>query len=183
MQYAVNFFAAFVLFFVCRVIFVVANQNIYGEISFSHSLTLFYGGIKYDFAALFYLTAVTLVMMLPFKFAFNETYRNIAKWFFIIPVSLGIFANIFDAAFFPFNARRTNFSFFKEFSNENNLFGIFFKGLFDYWYLTLAAAVLIFLLVRFYYNPKCREEDFRIKKYSLKSWKKLNLVVSRFLKK
>ena len=169
MQYAVNFFTAFALFFICRVIFVIANQNIYGQINFSHYFTLFQGGIKYDFAALFYLTVVSLVMMiLPFKFAFNETYRNIAKWFFIIPVSLGIFANIFDAAFFPFNARRTNFSFFKEFSNENNLFGIFFKGLFDYWYLTLAAAVLIFLLVKFYYNPKVTKEDFSIKKYSLK---------------
>ena len=169
MQYAVNFFTAFALFFICRVIFVIANQNIYVEINFSHYLTLFQGGMKYDFAALFYLTVVSLVMMiLPFKFAFNETYRNIAKWFFIIPVSLGIFANIFDAAFFPFNARRTNFSFFKEFSNENNLFGIFFKGLFDYWYLTLAAAVLIFLLVKFYYNPKVTKEDFSIKKYSLK---------------
>jgi phosphoglycerol transferase MdoB-like AlkP superfamily enzyme len=169
MQYAVNFFLAFALFFVCRVIFVAANQNFYSEIPFLHYLTLFKGGMKYDFAAIFYLSAVSFVMLiLPFKFVFKEKYQKIAKWFFLIPVSLGVFANIFDAAFFPFNARRTNFSFFSEFKNEDNLAGIFFGGLLDYWYLTLAAAGLIFVLVRFYYEPKVCAKDFSDRKYNIK---------------
>ena len=155
---------------ICRVVFVVANQNIFGGIECSHYLTLFGGGVKYDFAAIFYLTAISLVMMLmPFKFALNNLYRIIAKYFFIIPVSVGIFANIFDAAFFPFNARRTNFSFFNEFKNEGNLLGLFFNGLVDYWYLALAAAVLIFLLIKFYYNPKISRDDFDIRLYTLKT--------------
>ena len=154
-QYAVNFLLALVLLMVCRIVFVAANQDFFGEIDFSHYITLFGGGIKYDIAAIFYLTAVSLVMMMmPFRFAFNHLYQNIAKWLFVIPVSLGIFANIFDAAFFRFNGRRTNFSFFKEFSNETNLVGIFLKGVVDYWYLTIAAAVLIFILIKFYYKPK-----------------------------
>lgn len=161
LQYAVNFFIACAVFMICRVAFVLTNSNFYGDIEMSHYITLFLGGAKYDFAAIFYLSAVCLVMMLiPFKIALNNIYRKIAKYFFIIPVSVGIFANIFDAAFFPFNARRTNFSFFSEFKNEGNLFGIFFNGVIDYWYLALTAAVLIFLLIKFYYNPKVSKADF-----------------------
>lgn len=169
LQYAVNFFIAFALFFMCRVIFVVVNQTLYGDITFAHYLTLFGGGMKYDFAAIFYLTAVTLLLMiLPFKFVFNDTYRKVAKYFFVIPVSLGIWVNLFDAAFFPFNGRRTNFSFFHEFANESNLGKIFLQGVIDYWYLVLSAALLIFALIKLYYNPKVKESDFAIKNYSLK---------------
>lgn len=169
LQYAINFFIAFAVFMISRVVFVLANSNFYGDIEMSHFVTLFMGGAKYDFAAIFYLSVVCLVMMLmPFKFALNNIYRKIAKYFFIIPVSVGVFANIFDTAFFPFNARRTNFSFFKEFSNESNLFGILFNGLIDYWYLAITAAVLIFLLIKFYYNPKCDVLFSSTKYYTLK---------------
>ena len=169
MQYAVNFFIAFFAFMVCRVIFIAANQDFYSEIEFGHYMTLFRGGMKYDFAAIFYLTAASFAMMiLPFRFTFNDTYRKVAKYLFVIPIAVGIFANIFDAIYFPYNARRTNFSFFSEFQNESNLLGIFFGGLLQYWYMTLAAAVLIFLAVKFYYNPKVSAEDYHGKRFSLK---------------
>ena len=80
LQYAVNFFIAFAVFMISRVVFVLANSNFYGDIEMSHFVTLFRGGAKYDFAAIFYLSAVCLVMMLmPFKFALNNIYRKIAK--------------------------------------------------------------------------------------------------------
>ncbi len=169
MQYAVNFFIAFLAFMVCRVIFIAANQDFYGEIGFGHYLTLFKGGMKYDFAAIFYLTAASFAMMiLPFKFAFNDTYRKVAKYLFVIPIAIGITANIFDAIYFPYNARRTNFSFFSEFQNESNLLGIFLGGLLQYWYMTLAAAALIYLVIKFYYKPKVDTNDYNFTKYSLK---------------
>lgn len=168
-QYALNYFLAFLLFVICRIIFIIANQNYYSGIETSHLLTLIYSGLKFDFAAIFYLTVVSFIMMiLPFKFVFNTLYQKIAKYFFIIPLVLGICANIFDAAFFSFNGRRTNFSFFKEFSNENNLFGIFLKGLIDFWPLTIAAIILIFIVIRFYYKPKTDFAEFSTKRYSLK---------------
>ena len=52
-QYAVNFLLALVLLMVCRIVFVAANQDFFGEIDFSHYITLFGGGIKYDIAAIF----------------------------------------------------------------------------------------------------------------------------------
>lgn len=169
-QYVANYFLAFAIFLICRIVFVISNLNYYNEIDFSHFLTLFKGGIKYDFAAIFYLSAVSFFMMiLPIKFVFNKIYKQIAKYFFLIPVSIGIFANLFDSAFFSFNGRRTNFSFFKEFQNEDNLGGIFLRGLGDFWYLTIAGIVLIALLIKLYYNPKVSKEDFPYKKYTLKT--------------
>ncbi|MBO4602416.1 MAG: sulfatase-like hydrolase/transferase [Salinivirgaceae bacterium] len=169
MQYAVNFFFAFAVLTVCRIVFFIANKTYYSDIELSHLLTLMYGGMKFDFAAIIYLTGISFAMMiLPFKFVFNDTYRKIAKYFFIIPFSIGVCANIFDAAYFGFNGRRTNFSFFNEFSNENNLFGIFAKGLVDFWPLTLTAILLVFIVVRFYYNPETKGDEYSIKKYPLK---------------
>ena len=168
-QYAVNYFFAFALFFLCRIIFIIANKEYYSDTEFSHLLTLIYGGLKFDFASIFYLSAVSFFMMIiPMKFSLKSTYTKIAKYFFVIPISIGLFANLYDTAMFPFNGRRTNFSFFKEFSNENNLLGILLKGFVDFWPLTLAAAVMIFCLVKFYYRPKIKEEDFLDKKYTLK---------------
>ena len=168
-QYAVNYFFAFALFLLCRIIFIIANKEYYSDTEFSHLLKLIYGGLKFDFASIFYLSAVSFFMMIiPMKFSLKSTYTKIAKYFFVIPVSIGLFANLYDTAMFPFNGRRTNFSFFKEFSNENNLLGVLLKGFVDFWPLTLAAAVMIFCLVKFYYRPKIKEEDFLDKKYTLK---------------
>jgi phosphoglycerol transferase MdoB-like AlkP superfamily enzyme len=86
----------------------------------------------------------------------------------VIPIAIGIAANIFDAIYFPYNARRTNFSFFSEFQNESNLLGIFLGGLLQYWYMTLAAAALIYLVIKFYYKPKVDTNDYNFTKYSLK---------------
>ncbi len=168
-QYAVNYFFAFALFLLCRIIFIIANKEYYSDTEFSHLLKLIYGGLKFDFASIFYLSAVSFFMMIiPMKFSLKSTYTKIAKYFFVIPVSIGLFANLYDTAMFPFNGRRTNFSFFKEFSNENNLLGVLLKGFVDFWPLTLAAAVMIFCLAKFYYRPKIKEEDFLDKKYTLK---------------
>ena len=168
-QYAVNYFFAFALFLLCRIIFIIANKEYYSDTEFSHLLKLIYGGLKFDFASIFYLSAVSFFMMIiPMKFSLKSTYTKIAKYFFVIPVSIGLFANLYDTAMFPFNGRRTNFSFFKEFSNETNLLGVLLKGFVDFWPLTLAAAVMIFCLAKFYYRPKIKEEDFLDKKYTLK---------------
>ena len=161
LQYAVNYCLAFVLFFVCRLVFLCANYSYYTDIDMAHFVTLFGGGARFDFAAIFYLTAPCFfIMFLPFKFLLYNKLRQVMKYIFVIPVSVGIFANVFDAAFFPFNARRTNFSFFSEFKNEGNLVGIFFGGLIDYWYLTITVVVMIFALVKFYYIPKVSKNDF-----------------------
>ena len=169
-QYAVNYALAFALMMLCRIIFIAANGNYYGDIEPSHYLTLFKGGMKYDFAAIFYLTAASFFMMImPFRFALKPAYQTIAKYLFVIPMSAGIVANLFDAAYFSFNGRRTNFSIFSEFQNENNIASILLGGLIDFWYIALAAAALIFALIKLYYSPKVGEEDFAIKKYSLKT--------------
>lgn len=168
-EYVINFIVAVFVFGLCRVVFYVSNIDFYSGNDFPHIVRLFFGGLRFDIAAIFYLTIISFVMLiLPFRFTFKKNYRTIAKYFFVIPISFGVLVNVFDAAFFRFNARRTNFSFFNEFSNENNLFGIFVRGLLDYWYLDIVAVGLIFIMVKFYWSCKLDDTDCWSKKYTVK---------------
>ena len=145
-----NLLVVYVMFMVCRVIFVLANWTIYsGTLTWGHTLELFGAGLIFDTSAILYTNALVSVMMLfPLHWKEKQGYYKIVRWIYVICNSVAIYANLIDCVYFPFTGKRTTTSVFAEFSHEGagNMAKIFAEQFLANWYLVVVAAVISWLL-------------------------------------
>lgn len=141
-----RFFLIMLLYSVARVIFYFINRSYFPD---ADLITLFIGGIKFDFPAVIYTNAVFILLsLLPFPFRYNDKYQNVIKWFVYGVNAITLAVNFADTIFFQFTNKRTTGSIFQEFSHESNGLTLLIQFLFvDYWYMTLLWIVLILLFV------------------------------------
>ena len=145
-----NLLVVYVMFMVCRVIFVLANWTIYsGTLTWGHTLDLFGAGLIFDTSAILYTNALVSVMMLfPLHWKEKQGYYKIVRWIYVICNSVAIYANLIDCVYFPFTGKRTTTSVFAEFSHEGagNMAKIFAEQFLANWYLVVVAALISWLL-------------------------------------
>ena len=149
-----NLLVVYVMFMVCRVIFVLANWTIYsGTLTWGHTLELFGAGLIFDTSAILYTNALVSVMMLfPLHWKEKQGYYKIVRWIYVICNSVAIYANLIDCVYFPFTGKRTTTSVFAEFSHEGagNMAKIFAEQFLANWYLVVVAALISWLLWQFF---------------------------------
>lgn len=149
-----NLILAYLLFFICRLLFLCVNYSYFTDITFPDLLNIFRGGIVFDTSGILYLNIVYLFLMLfPFHLKETQCYQQFTKGLFILTNSIGLIMNLMDTVYFQFTNRRTTASVLNEFSNEGNLANIIGKEILGHWYLTLIAIALIFLLFKAYRKP------------------------------
>lgn len=139
----------------CRIFFIIVNWHTFSG-SFSHlSLwSLLKGSLLFDTSAILYTNALYLVLMfLPLHLKEKSVWQKVTRWIFYIVNSLTVVMNLCDAVYFTYTGRRTTSTVFYEFSNDHNIFSIIGQSIITYWYLVLAGAAMIFLLVFFYKTP------------------------------
>lgn len=141
---------ALVLLTISRLLLYVFNIQIIGSVDFGTLTTLFVAGLRFDLSALLYLNALFILLMaIPLPWADRKSYRFITNVFYLIPNSLGIFANLADAGYFPFSLRRTTGEILSVLNAGGDISRLAFSYLKDYWYLGLTwlliTAVLIWL--------------------------------------
>ncbi|NDV47938.1 LTA synthase family protein [Paludibacter sp. 221] len=155
---------AYLLFMLCRVVFLVYNYDFYHERTFAQLLRIFVGGLKFDTTAILYFNSVYMLMfVLPFKFRYNDLYQTIGKYVYFVMNGVALMANCIDIVYFRYTLQRTTFSVFREFSNESNLVQIFAQEMLHNWYLVLFFFALIFLMVWFYGRKKLSLSSILIK--------------------
>ncbi|MCQ2193462.1 MAG: sulfatase-like hydrolase/transferase [Paludibacteraceae bacterium] len=149
-----NFLLIMVICVLCRLFFFWVNQDLFPDVTADRLLTMLRGGVQFDLSAFAYTNILYLfLLILPFKFRANELYQKIVKWIFIVTNSIAIIMTNCDVVFFRFTNRRTTFSIFNEFQNDNNVGSIIGKSALEYWYVTLFAALLIYALYKLYKKP------------------------------
>jgi phosphoglycerol transferase MdoB-like AlkP superfamily enzyme len=153
-----NFLLMLLIYYLCRIFFFLVNQSYFPDVTFSHFLTLLKGGFQFDISALIYTNLIYLgLQIIPFRFRQNRTYQSTARRIFILINSLAVIVNCVDIIYFRFTNRRTTSTVFSEFQNEDNLFKIMGSSLLEYWYVTLFAVFVIFVLCKCYYTPQKAE--------------------------
>lgn len=157
-----NLILIYICYFICRVEFLLENYSLYSDnMDFDLFMSILGGGARFDTSAILYTNSLyILLVLLPFRFKFHPVYRKVVKYLFLIVNSIAIAVNLGDSVYFQFTGRRTTMSFFQEFSNENNLFGIFFTEVVNHWYLFILAIVMFYGLFRLY-------KDYEIKNYRM----------------
>jgi phosphoglycerol transferase MdoB-like AlkP superfamily enzyme len=109
------------------------------------------GGLRFDLTAMIYTNMLfILVSLLPFRFIYKKAVQLPLKIIFVVTNGIAMAANIADMVYFRYTMRRTTFSFFKEFDNDNNIGHILWESISGYWYLWLLWIAVTAVLWRCY---------------------------------
>jgi phosphoglycerol transferase MdoB-like AlkP superfamily enzyme len=139
------------LFTLCRVGFYIFNMSFFPDMTLGNFLWLLWGGLQFDLTAMLYVNTLhILLMIIPFDFRFRYGYQEFVRYVFFITNGAALAANVSDFIYYKFTLRRTTADVFRQFENEQNIGGLFFRFLVDYWYAVIFWIVLIVLMVKIY---------------------------------
>lgn len=157
-----NIAMAYVMLMICRIIYIVINHNLYSECFNTEQVLLMLAGVlRFDTAAVCYLNIPYIIFtLLPLHYKEKHAIHVITKVLYVAGNGIGIIANLCDVVYAPFTGRRTTWSVFSEFSNENNILKIIGSETINHWYLVLLGILLIWLLSKLY-NPGAMESNLK----------------------
>lgn len=142
---------AMLLFTLCRIGFYIYNTSYFPDMTVSHFLRILWGGLRFDMTAVLYINSlIILLTLVPFDIRFTSAYQSILKYLFYILNGLAIAANLADFIYYKFTLRRTTADIFNEFEEGPGAGGLFLRFLIDYWYVTIFAVGIYWLMVFLY---------------------------------
>ena len=160
-----NITLAYVLLFLCRIIFILVNYDLYAQsIANNSTWELIKGSLLFDTSAVCYLNALYLTLLLfPLHKKEGKVMQSTTKWSFIIPNAIGVISNLCDCVYVPFTGRRTTWTVFSEFGNEDNLGSVIGYEIINHWWLVIIGIIIIFAIYRLYTPAK--KESIKVKTY------------------
>ena len=149
-----NLLLIYICYSLCRVIFTLDNWDTFNYLSLSDFMRLSVGGLLFDTSAIAYSNILyILLVFFPLHIKEREGYYRFTKWVFVVINMLMLAMNLMDSAYFPFSNQRTTTSIFAQFSNEDNLVGIFAVEALRSWYLVVAFALMAAVVWKCYRTP------------------------------
>lgn len=172
-----NLILAYVAYFIARIIYLLENWSYFSQgMSFSYFLDIIKGGLVFDTSAILVTNILYIVLMLfPLHYKENVVYHKLCKVVFLLVNGFSLAVNLCDAVYFRFTMRRTTTTVFSEFSNENNLGGIFFVETLRHFYLVLLFVVIMWGMYKLYRSTRLHYYDLNWWRYDLLTF--LSLVV------
>ena len=155
-----NLVIVYVVYMITRVAYVMENWSLFsatwGDLSKAEVLA---GSLRFDSSAIFYTNALWIIfMLLPLHFKERPWWHTMCKTIFLVVNTIGLSANLADAVYSQYTGRRTTWSFFSEFANEDNLGSIFFVEVLHHWYLVLLGIALLVAMWFLYVKPTSRQQ-------------------------
>ena len=142
----------YVMYFICRVEYVLENWSALGHSLFDNSLSnLLVGSLRFDTSAILYTNLLYAVLMLvPLHYKESRAWQKVAKWVFVVINGIAIVLNLGDSVYFRYTGKRTTMSVLQEFENEGNMGSILGAEVLNHWYLFVLGIAMIYLLWRCY---------------------------------
>jgi len=156
-----NLLLVYIVYFLARMIYLLENWSFLAQgLTFSHFMEMLGGGLVFDTSAILVTNIPYIVLMLlPVHYKETAVYQKICRALFLVVNGLALAVNLCDAVYFPYTMRRTTTTVFNEFSNENNLGGIFLTEALHHFYLIIAFVVLIWALYKCYRTTKLKAKE------------------------
>lgn len=152
---------AMLFYSICRILFVIFNLDLYGQVSFADFFRMALGGMRFDLVAVLYTNILFILLcIIPFKFRYNKTYQKILEWIFVVINSIALLVNLIDIVYFRFTLRRITFSIFREFKNETEGSSILGHFIWTYWYVIFIFLLAIYFLKKLYGEQITRPAKF-----------------------
>jgi phosphoglycerol transferase MdoB-like AlkP superfamily enzyme len=137
-----------VLFILCRVIFHVFNLNYFKEADSWNLFLAYFLGLRFDLSIICMVNSVFIVLsILPFAFISKDGYQKFLRYLFLFSNIPLLLMNLVDVELFKFRGKRSTFQILGMAGDiKDQAFQLFYH----YWYLTLMAGAIVYLLVKFY---------------------------------
>ena len=146
-----NFALLYLLYFLCRVVYILEFWDIYATGWSQLSIgSLLRGGFIFDTSAIIYtklLYAALVLLPWPLRWVSSRAWHIATKCVFVVGNMLMLTINLVDTVYSRYTGRRTTWTFFSEFAQEDNLGNIFFIELWNHWYLVLVGIAFLALLI------------------------------------
>ena len=151
----INLLWVYVLYFICRLVFLWINYGtLSGGLTFGSLVTMFRGGFLFDTSAICYTNSLyILLVLLPLHLKERRWWATMTKWIYVIVNSLCMLLNLGDTVFFEFRHQRVTSAVLREFGGEGNLCSIVGTELLSHWYLVVLFALMVWSLIRFFRRP------------------------------
>ena len=147
---ACNIVLVLALYSLLRIVCYWVNGAMFPNMDGEHLREILAGGVRFDLTAVLYLSSLYILLMLlplPARWRESKVCQRISVWVLLVPNILGLIVNTIDIVYIRFSDRRTTCTFFTEFANDDNLFGIFAQGVCQFWYVTLVGVAVIAVLI------------------------------------
>ena len=150
------------LYALSRYVFYRFNSNLFGLIPAEDLLRIFQGGLRFDLAAVLYVNFLYILLMLaPVPIIYRPRSQKWLKGLFVVSNFIALAVNTADMYYFRFTLRRTDSSFFSEFSGGEHLGKIIWEAMVQQWPLVLFLLGLGLVLILFYGKGSRKVSGFR----------------------
>jgi phosphoglycerol transferase MdoB-like AlkP superfamily enzyme len=144
-----------ILFSLSRGIFYLANLSYFNGIGWFDLLRIFIGGIRFDFAAVFMLNSLYILMLLiPLNIKFTTWYQKTCSIFFYSINSIALLSNFVDSIYFRFSLKRLTGDIFNFLSVGGDFDKLLPQFVLDFWYIVVLWLIAVILLIKITSNIK-----------------------------
>jgi len=128
-----------VLYQLCRILFLLFNWEVFDGLD----LRTFFGGLVFDFSAIGFINLIFILLhLLPGGFKSKVLYQKILKISFYVVNLVFIATNFIDFQYFKFTGRRSTFGLITAQGMENEIGGLIFSFLIEFWYLPIILIII-----------------------------------------
>ncbi len=167
---------AYFLYFLCRILFFVANKTYFSEVGFFDLIKDCFYGLRFDsFSIVVSNSLFILLSILPINAFFHKAYQSLLLWLFVIGNTVFLAANSIDVAYYPFIKKRASADLFEQLGGQSDMGKLIPEFLKDFWWALLCFIGFIFLLVLLYKRIRLQINN----RYSLKpakAWLSIGLL-------
>lgn len=172
------------LYTVFRFCFYQFNKDAFSGITTQQLLHLFVYGTRFDVSVLFLINILYIFLsLLPIVYR-NKYFRKFLLLFFVITNCVAILFEIADWVYFPYNHKRATSEVLNMISRKGDFISVLPGFLKHYWYLFIAAAILIFLFYKinaridqFFYNKMDHKTSSSSNNVKALIWQTLLLII------
>jgi phosphoglycerol transferase MdoB-like AlkP superfamily enzyme len=132
----------------CRLIFYFFNFQYFHQASFVNTFFSFILGLRFDISIICITNSIFIILsILPFDFIRKDSYQKFLKIIFLLVNIPMIIMNLIDIEFFKFRGKRSTYDVVeiaRDIKDQS------FQIIVHYWYILLLAAILTYILIKFY---------------------------------
>lgn len=147
----------------CRFTYLVFNFHSFVHSPLKEVLSTFLFGLIFDLSSICYFNLIFILLhIIPIDHRFKLWYQRILFFLFVIVNSIVVFLNMADAVYYPFLGKRMGVEILTQLDNISRIYSGFIG---EYWYMLVAALILIWVMIWYYPRHRYDFEDYRYKKY------------------
>lgn len=154
---------ALALFEITRLLFFISNYSQFGQIKFTEAVSVFFFGLRFDFAVIFYTNLLFILLhLIPFNGRDKKGFQLMLKVLFVVVISITLFPCCADIEYYKYLNKRSTADVFDLLKMGNDVGSLLPQYVKDFWYVFIIWFGLIFASIKFYPSLRAGKNNLKI---------------------